>query len=425
MKKVVALFLILLLVASCNTAEEEPSPTPTAVSPTSTTPQPTIAVQTGAIILADGELTAVTPSLPLSFNTNGRLLTIHAQAGDVVSAGDILATLNDQTLQDNIITAQQQIDQAAINLAQAELSLNNLLEWEADETAVSLAEANITAAQAGVESAEGQDAAAGNNMTSANVNVSQAQRGLEDALEAQITAYDPGREWELNDRWRGDALKNERTAADRAVQNAQESLSIARANYSLTAAGLNGNSVLNAQASLLNAQQALEQAQTAPKAADIRAAELTMEQAALTLAQNEDSLARAERALADANIIAPWDGQVLSVETAVGGMVSAGSPILTLIENGRLQFHTNNLSERDLAQIVVGQSASISLKAFSGNTVDGTVARIASQASGLIGDAATFVVIIDINPDSDLDLRAGMTGRVEIMNNELGIINNE
>jgi len=419
MKKVVTLFLILLLLASCKTAKDDPSPTPTAVNQTETsttdsTSQPTIAVQTGAIILADGTLTAVTPSLPLSFNTNGRLLTIHVQAGDTVSAGERLATLDDQILQDNIITAQQQIDQAAINLAQAELSLNNLLEWEADETAVALAEANVAAAEAGVESAAGQDAAASNNMTSVNVNVNQAQRGLEDALEAQTTAYDPGREWELNDPWRSDALKNEREGADRAVQSAQESLSIARANYSLTAASVNGNSALNAEASLLNAQQALEQAQTPPKASEIEAAELNVEQAALTLAQNEESLARAERALADANIIAPWDGQVLSIETAVGGMVSAGTPILTLIENGRLQFHTNNLSERDLAQIVAGQPAAINLKAFSSETVMGTVARIAPQASGLVGDAATFVVIIDIDPDTALDLRTGMTGRVEI-----------
>jgi len=118
--------------------------------------------------------------------------------------------------------------------------------------------------------------------------------------------------------------------------------------------------------------------------------------------------------LADANIYAPWDGEVLSVETAVGGMVSAGTPIVTLIENGRLQFHTNNVSERDLAQIAVGQPARISLKAFSTDTVDGTVARIASQASGTVGDAATFTVIIDIAPDAALALRAGMTGRVEI-----------
>jgi hypothetical protein len=41
------------------------------------------------------------------------------------------------------------------------------------------------------------------------------------------------------------------------------------------------------------------------------------------------------------------------------------------------------------------------------------VAGVAPQASGMVGDAAIFTVEIELAP-TDLALRPGMTGRVEI-----------
>ena len=41
------------------------------------------------------------------------------------------------------------------------------------------------------------------------------------------------------------------------------------------------------------------------------------------------------------------------------------------------------------------------------------VAYVVPTASGIVGDAATFTVIIDLEP-ADLPLLPGMTGRVEI-----------
>jgi hypothetical protein len=41
------------------------------------------------------------------------------------------------------------------------------------------------------------------------------------------------------------------------------------------------------------------------------------------------------------------------------------------------------------------------------------VLRVGPQAAGLVGDAATFPVIVQL-AEVDLDLRPGMTGRAEI-----------
>jgi RND family efflux transporter MFP subunit len=256
-------------------------------------------------------------------------------------------------------------------------------------------------------------------LTSARVAADQAQRSLDDTQEAYDTAWDEARDWELGDPWRKQALEYEREATTRALQSAQEGLQVAWANYNLASAGLNDNSALNAEANVASAQQALDQARTGPKESDIAAARLQVEQAQLSLEQAEFGLDRARNALEKAMLIAPWGGTVFSVHTAPGALVGAGTPIVTLLDSEDLQFQTTNLSERDLADIEPGQMVQISLKTYPGQEISGTVVRIVPQASGAIGDAATFTVVIDLEP-ADLLLLPGMTGRAEIQREEEG-----
>jgi multidrug resistance efflux pump len=94
-------------------------------------------------------------------------------------------------------------------------------------------------------------------------------------------------------------------------------------------------------------------------------------------------------------------------------MVSAGAPIITLLDTSRLEFHTSNLSERDLARVEPGQLVRVTLKAYPNDVIEGSVVRIGTQATGMVGDAAVFPVIVFISSD-DLGIRPGMTGRAEI-----------
>ena len=192
-------------------------------------------------------------------------------------------------------------------------------------------------------------------------------------------------------------------------------LKFARADYSLAWGGINNNSAVGAEASVVSAQQSLDQALEGPKPEEIDAARRTVDQAGITLQQNQLSLEQAERALEDAQLFAPWSGTVLTVDAAPGAFVGSGSPVVTLLDTTQLAFHTTNLSERDLAQIEQGQPARITLKSYPNDIIDGTVLRIGVQAEGTVGDAATFPVILTIAAN-DFDIRPGMTGRVEIIN---------
>jgi multidrug resistance efflux pump len=393
------------------------------------TPQPTRSTA-GTAILANGQLVAVNAPLALGFKSGGRLLAINVAAGDRVSVGDLIATLDDEALRQAVTNAELAVGQAENGLAQAQLSLDDLLDWEPDEMAVAVAEANLEAAEAGYEGALGRDAAAGNSLTSAQVGLNQAQRAVGVAQEAYDNAYDEARDWELDynepiclrgqggsipctgPTWQ-ERIKNDRDFTERALQNAQEGLTVARANYALAQAGLSDNSALDAVAAVANAQQVLHQAQTGPKENQIAAARLQVEQADLTLSQAEYNLDLASQDLENASLTAPGKGTVLAVDVAPGATVGAGTPIVTLLDSEAVQFHTSNLSERDLAHIGPGQPAEISLKSYSGEAIEGEVAFIIPQASGQVGDAATFTVVINIGV-TELELLPGMTGRVEI-----------
>jgi multidrug resistance efflux pump len=414
-QKVVLISVVLILLAGCAQRSVELEETAaTSDSGTTPTPRPTRPVQNNTTIVADGMIKAAQPVLALTFETSGKVTSLNVQVGDVVQAGDVIATLDDSALQETIANAQLQVAQAENSLAQTQLELDNLLIWQPDELAIAQAEANLTAAQAQLANAEVQDAASGNSVTQSRVSLEQAERNLTDAQEAYNTAFDPGREWELNSRFHKDQLEAEREGAVRNLASAEDQLEVARANLALAVAGVNNDTAVSAQSNVASAQLSLEQAQQGPKPEEITAAQLRVEQAQISLEQSQLSLTQAEAKLSQTELPSPAAGTILAVDMMVGTLVGAGSPVITLQNMATLEFHTTNLSERDLAEVASGQPAVITLKTYPNDLIEGTVLRIGLQAEGTVGDSAVFPVVIGLDT-VDLDIRPGMTGRVEIV----------
>ncbi|MGD8804617.1 MAG: efflux RND transporter periplasmic adaptor subunit [Chloroflexota bacterium] len=435
-KQVIVILVSLLLLAGCGRRPGQPetldvSRQEEGPAEEQTTPTPQLVPDiTGTTILANGQLVAVNPPLPLSFETAGKVLEILVKAGDRVSAGDVIATLDDAQLRQTLSNTELAVDQAQNGLAQAQLALDDLLDWAPDEMAVSVAQANLEAAQAAYERAGNRDAAADNNLISARVSLNQAQRALDQAQDAYDNAWDEARDWEINYNepicyqgqggsvpctgplW-SERIKNDRDFTELALQNAQEGLTVARANYALAQAGLSDNTALDAAAAVASAEQALRQAQSGPEESQIAAARLQVEQAEIALAQAESNLEVARQALQKASLQAPGPGTVLSVEATPGALAAAGVPIVTLLDDESVQFHTVNLSERDLSYVRPGEPVQLTLKSYAGQPIDGQVAYIVPRASGQVGDAATFTVVIDVD-ETELELLPGMTGRAEI-----------
>lgn len=401
------------------------------------TPRPSLPAQAGTTILVEGQLVAVRPVAAVSFSTAGRLKQIFVAAGDAVDAGDLIAVLGDITLRDNVAAASLALSQSENSLAQAQLSLSVLQEWEPDVMAEAAAEASLAAAQANLEAASSIDAAVANNLTAVGIRLQQAERFVADAQKAYETAFDPGREWELHVNelschpGQGGSvpctglpirlkMEAERASAEAAVTSSLENLAIAQADYRLAVGSLNDDNAIQAEAAVVSAEQALAQVHSGPRESEIAAASLQVAQAELGVQQAEFNMELAQRALQETELRAPFSGSILTVEAAPETMVGAGTPIVTLLDTAQLHFHTANLSERDLAQVEPGQPVQITLKAYPSRPFEGAVLYLLPTASGTVGDAATFTAVMMIDAqeleENEVALMAGMTGRAEIRN---------
>jgi len=119
------------------------------------------------------------------------------------------------------------------------------------------------------------------------------------------------------------------------VQSAQIALRNARQQYEsgqqiFERGGISQMELNNLEAQFEQAQTAYQQAQDALNRAQ-RAPSESLELQQLQLEQAQTQLAQAERALADANIKAPFAGEISEVSTEVGEFLGAGTPAFTVI----------------------------------------------------------------------------------------------
>ncbi len=345
---------------------------------------------------ANGSL-APNDEVALAFLSGGQVAEVLVEVGDVVQAGDVLARLDDADARQAVTDAELQVTQAEINLTSAQI-----------EAEAGLAQANLDAAQLDYESAVAHAAHTGDQLTSARVKLEQAIEALADAQEAYDNAWDSARDWELNIRWKKDALENEREATERNLEKAKDDLEIAQASYNLAVVGIDDSAVQDAEIKVINAQVGLANEP------------IKLQQAELSLAQAQLKLDSALRALEETTLVAPVDGTVTALNIQAGEMAGGGQTAVVLSDLATLVVDIN-LDETDVAQIGVGQKALVILDAFPDVELSGEVTAIAPVAqtqSGVVLYPVTVqLALSDPSASSGqaVPVRAGMTADVEIV----------
>jgi HlyD family secretion protein len=395
---VLAAMLVLMVGCAREPATEAPVETPVPEATTAPAPSPA-AVQPGVTILADGVVHPAQPALPLAFEVGGKLLELHVQAGDQVQAGDIVARLETQELE-------LVLQLAELQLEQAQAGLDRLLVGP-DDSSVAVAQSNLTQAVISQEETKVNQAAA---TEQAWLTLVQATNNLRDAQSSYENVYWQNRQWEEQAKKWGwgelpDAMADAEAQAWRAVENAEAAMEQARVSYEQT---LEQEEIASARAwtQVASAQANLDSLYVGVSEADLVSAEAAVQQASINVEQARINLGKAV-------LRAPIDGTMLSVEAVPGALVGGGSPIATLLDTTQLEFHTSNVSERDFRLIVPGQTATVTLKAYPDQPLEAVVMRIGWQPGALVGDAVTFPIMLALS-ETDLDIRPGMTGRVEI-----------
>ena len=118
-------------------------------------------------------------------------------------------------------------------------------------------------------------------------------------------------------------------------------------------------------------------------------------------------------------IKAPFNGVVTSKLTEVGAFAAPGVPLLQITDIATLKF-TVNVPEKELIRFKLNQTYSVIADAYSEIPLIGKATMIGSKANM----GSSFPVQFSLNNTSDLKIKSGMFGKVNITNDiqEKGII---
>jgi RND family efflux transporter MFP subunit len=372
-----------------------------------------------------GELVS-TAETGLDFPEGGVLTELSVGVGDQVGAGDILARLQvDETQAQRqseiasaelaVLNAQQSLDQlyasAQVDAAQAQIALEDaqseLEDLQDTQPEQATAQEAIAQAQEAVEQAEmnlyilksspSQEAydIANSALLFKEKELNEIKGNVEQ-LEFQIKAA-PSRTMKENLRMQ---------LLDLQVRLANQQLVVDKAVYKLESLDDQADPVdlelaqaqlKTAQAQLEAAQTDLAQAQAGPSAGEIKTAQAKVDQAEVELRRLQDGPDPDDLALAKAtlqaaqtrldvarnqaqvlDLVAPMDGQIISVEAAVGERVSGQTTILTLAGASQPALEVY-LDESDMSQVQVGYPVEVVFDALPERTFTGRVAQIYPQ----------------------------------------------
>ncbi len=131
----------------------------------------------------------------------------------------------------------------------------------------------------------------------------------------------------------------------------------------------------------------------------------------IQVVQAQAALEIAQATLAQGTLIAPYDGTVVSVNVTPGQLVQPGQVAVVFADLEHLQIETTNLSERNIAGVQIGQTATVHIKALN-QDFTGKVTAIAPMATK---DNADWVYKVTINLDNPpQNLLWGMTADITI-----------
>jgi HlyD family secretion protein len=380
---VVAIVLIIFVGLPIINARKQANAT--AALQTATIGRGSLTATVGATGTVHAEQTAL-----LTWQTSGTVGMVNAKVGDQVQAGDVLATLTQTSLSQNVVlaqsdlvTAQRNLDSAlhsSTQLAQAQLNLVNAQKSykSANDTLNSLQGTNHGGTTADMKNAQAQ-------LTLAQKSFDQAQ-----------SMYDM-----VKDRPDTDTQKAQ---AYTALYNAQQALTRAQGNFNYFTLVPSGSDIDMARAKLAVAKAQLEDAQrewdrlkNGPDPNDVAAA-----QARVDAAQTTINLSR---------VSAPFAGMVTEADPLVGDQISPGVNSFR-IDNLKHMLVDVQVSEVDINSVTADQPVAITFDAVPGIGYHGKVTAVASVGSSVQG-VVNFTVTVRLD-DADTQVKPGMTAAVTI-----------
>jgi HlyD family secretion protein len=417
-------------------------------------------VSTGSVreVISETGVVLPTKEVALAFEQSGRITEIPVQVGASVKEGDVLVQLD----------ASQQLSELNIAIARLQAEEIRLSEFQSGADAVSraVAEASLAAAESTVESARATLAStiAQQDQLVRNAQQTLLSSGLEAFLKDQgshtgsasydaptvsgtymhtqegtydLEVYSSNAPSGASVRITGLETDTQPISVVRPIAIGSRGLFIQfpedfarRTTWQIPIPNTRSASYqtnLNAYNAVLESRElAITQAENA-----LATAEANLEQSRTQFVQSSGS-ARAETiaaqeaivrqmkagmesariALEKRALVAPFDGTITALDAQRGELTTPSAPIISLISQDQFEIKVN-ISESDIAQMDVHDSAVVTFDAYDGAEFTAEVTQISPQAVMLDG-VRVFEVTLRFTEHSDL-IKAGLSADVDIL----------
>jgi multidrug resistance efflux pump len=376
-------FIVLLglLLSACGAAGGQEAPS---------TPIPTVVAEN--VIVAEGRLEPI-QYVDIAFNANGTVSEVLVSEGDQVTAGQIIARL------DNSEAKQAEVAQAEEAFLTAQQAFDS-----SEVTALGkLAEAHEAVRKAQNDFDNFDVPSDLRNMSTTEALTYTSQKLEEARVQFEPYRYQEERlKWEMN---RNNPNEQNEQVYRSTAKIYKKQLDNAWADYNkaIKWATLEAN-LENAQAEMVKAQKEYDLLSSGTNTGDKAVAQAQYEAA-------RAKLDAAKAALADVELRAPFDGTVASLDTKLGETVSPGQVAASLADFSSWIIKTTDLTELDVVSIKEGQAVEIALDAFPEETLNGKVVRIGQNYSEKQGDVV-YEVTVELTEALE-NMRWGMTAVVK------------
>jgi HlyD family secretion protein len=383
----------------------------------------TVSVDRGEVtssVTASGNLEAA-KTVDVSFDGNGGVVErIYVKAGDHVERGDLLARIDQTAARQSLATARATLRSAQ---AQRETATQGRTSQERHRDAQSIAVSRESVRSAEVALAAARDTYDLDSRIQ-DGNVQAAEAGVTSAQQEQAAAQaaytsDPS-----------DANAQALASANSAVATAQSALRSARSTRSSVLLQDQQNvdsrrtALASARAGLSSTKAGVAVSAQPPRAGAVDAADAQVASAEVTVAQAQTTLSKTVLRAPAAGTVATVNGTVgqsssaaaastsSSTTTSTGSDTSSGSTsgFVTLTDVKALQV-TAMVAEADINDVKVGQAATVELSA-SGKTLQGTVSGI-DTVQTVTNNVVEYGVTVQVTGDTQ-GARLGQSSDITI-----------
>jgi HlyD family secretion protein len=349
----------------------------------------TVTASRGSLTATVGATGSVRPDQTaiLVWQTTGTVDQVSVQVGQVITAGQLLASLSQSSLPQSIILAQS-------DLITSQRQLDDLKNSSA---AASQALQALNTSQQAVYDAE--TALVRFDQQKYKDDLERAQNDVvdkKDDLDQAQTDFEPYKDWDPSNSTRKSHeqhLIDAQIAYDQAVRK----VNVLELQHQAAQANLDA-----AKAALSDAQRAYDRVKDGPNPDDLQVLQARIEAAQATLDM--------------AQLTSPFAGTITEVDIKPGDQVSPSSIAFRLDNLDRLLVDVQ-VSEVDINSIQADQLVSLSFDAISNKQYKGVVSQVAPVGNVLQG-VVQFDVTVELT-DADSNVKPGMTAAVNIIVNQI------